>query len=397
VNPFDQGTPPLEGSQVRKYLFLLLFLTLFVLVARLLYPFLTVILWSGLIYAMLSGVYDRAASRRNGSERGGFARTILAGAFALCAVILFVVPTLLLAWAVVRQVSELAGSVMDTLNRNPEILDLSPKSALGGFIYSFSGGQVDLSGVHLVDEVKRFVAGRSSGIIGFSGALIKDAASILVNLAFMVFTLYFFFADGKYLMRTFIGAIPIERAYTTIFIRKFKEAGKQLLLGNFLVGLFQGTMMLIIGLAFGVKGYLVFAALTVIASFIPMVGTSLVWIPISLGMALNGEIGRAALFFVLSAVCVAMLDNFIRPVLLHERLKIHPLLIFFAILGGVSIFGFNGIVLGPLVLILFFSALELYEGFDDADGKRTHRRRKEDIEADGEKAAGKDQIPKSSR
>jgi predicted PurR-regulated permease PerM len=386
----DDETPPIEGSQIRKFVFLILFLALFLLVAMLFYPFMTVILWSGLIYVILSGVYDRAARRRDWSERGPFAKTILAGAFALCAVVLFVVPALLLAWAVLRQVGELAGSVLDTLNKNPNLLDLSPSSAVGGFIYSISGGQIDLSGIRLVDEVKRFVASRSGSIIGFSGALIRDAASLVVNLAFMVFTLYFFFADGKALMRTFVGAIPIERAYTTIFIRKFKEAGKQLLLGNFLVGLFQGTMMLIIGLAFGVKGYLVYAALTVIASFIPMVGTSLVWLPLTAGFALRGEIGKAVLFFVLSGTCVALLDNFLRPVILHERLKIHPLLIFFSIVGGLSVFGFNGLVLGPLVLILFFSALELYEGIDGTALDRPHRRRKEDMEEDRMSAEGGD-------
>ncbi len=382
MNPFDQEPPPLEGSQFRKYIFLLLFLALFVLVARLFYPFLTVVLWSGLIYAILSGAYDKATHRRDGKERGSFAKTALAGAFALGAVILFVVPILFLAWAVARQVGDLARSIIDTLNNNPELFDLSKESAIGGFVYSITGGEVDLGGIRIVDEIKRFIISQSSSFIGMSGTILLNAASILIGLAFMVFTLYFFFADGKALMKTFIGAIPIERAYTTIFIRKFKDAGKELLLGNFLVGLFQGTMMLIIGLAFGVKGYLVIAALTVVASFIPMVGTSLVWVPISIGFFLEGDIGKALLFFALSAVCVAMLDNFIRPVLLHQRLKIHPLLIFFSILGGLTIFGFNGLVLGPLILILFFAALELYEGIDDMNGKKRPRRRKGDAEED---------------
>lgn len=381
MNPFDLETPPLEGSRVRKYVFLLLFLALFVLVARLFYPFLTVVLWSGLIYAMLSGIYDKATHRRDGNERGSFAKTVLAGVFALGAVILFVVPVLFLAWAVLRQVGDLARSIIETLNDNPGIFDLSKESAIGGFIYSVTGGEVDLGGVRIVDEIKRFIVSQSRSFIGLSGTILMNVASILIGLAFMVFTLYFFFADGKALIRTFIGAVPIERAYTTIFIRKFKEAGKGLLLGNFLVGLFQGTMMLIIGLAFGVKGYLVIACLTVIASFIPMVGTSLVWVPISIGFFLDGNLGKALLFFVSSAVLVAMLDNFIRPVLLHQRLKIHPLLIFFSILGGLKIFGFNGLVLGPLILILFFAAIEMYEVIDDESWEKRPRRRKNDARA----------------
>ena len=81
----------------------------------------------------------------------------------------------------------------------------------------------------------------------------------------------------------------------------------------------------------------------------------------SAGIALGGDLPHAMLFFALCAVFVSTLDNFVRPILLHDRLKIHPLLIFLSILGGLQVFGFDGLVLGPLMLILFFSATELYK------------------------------------
>jgi predicted PurR-regulated permease PerM len=369
----------MNGSRVRKLAFLGLFLGLFFLVARLFYPFITIILWSCLIYVFLYKPYDRAATRRDGKKRRDITKTILAGSFALGAVVLIVVPAIFLGKAVLRQVGELAGAILKAIEQNPGILDLSPNGAIGGFIYRLSDGQLNLASIDIVTELKRFLSGRSGQIIGISGTIIKDAAGILVNLAFMVFTLYFFFMDGEHLARTFIKAIPIENAYTTLFLRKLRDTGKQLLKGYFLVAFFQAVMLFLICVFMGVKGALVLASLTLVAAFIPMIGTSLVWIPVAAGIALGGDIPKALLFLGLSAVLVSSLDNFLRPMLLHERLKIHPLLIFFSILGGLKIFGFNGLVLGPLILMLFFAAGEVYNQAYDSPAT-SQKRRKEDVE-----------------
>jgi predicted PurR-regulated permease PerM len=366
---------------MRKLVFLVLFFGLFILVARLFYPFLTIILWAGLIYAFFYKLYARAATRRDGAKRREATRNLLAGAFALGAVTLLAVPALFLARAVIAQVSELAGAAKGAIEQNPSLLDLSPDSPIGGLAFRLSGGQLNLANVDLVAEVKRFLSGKSVQIIGFSGKVLKDLAGMLFNLAFMVFTLYFFFVDGEHLARTFVSAIPIDKAYTRLFLRKLRDTGKQLLLGLFLVALFQGTMLFLICLIMGVKGSLVLACLAVFAAFIPMVGTALVWVPVAAGIALGGNLPQAILFLVLSAIFVSSLDNFIRPILLHDRLKIHPLLIFFSILGGLSLFGFNGIVIGPLVLMLFFSAAELYDqAFDPPEESRVRR----ELDARGE-------------
>jgi predicted PurR-regulated permease PerM len=378
----------MTGSSVRKLLFLGLFLGLIVLVAKLFYPFMTIILWSGIIYAFLYKVYDRVARRKDGSERRELTKTLLAGCFAFFAVVLFVIPVVFLARAVLGEVTELVGSAKKAIALNPALLDLSPTSPVGGFIYRLSGGQINLANVDLVLEVKHFLSGRSGQIIGFSGTVLKDIAGLLINLAFMVFTLYFFFMDGEHLARTFIAAIPIENAYTRLFLRKLRDTGKQLLLGYFLVALFQATMLFLVCLVMGVKGSLVLAALGLIAAFIPMLGTALIWLPVGIGLAIGGNIPQAILFIVLSAIFVSSLDNFVRPMLLHEKLKIHPLLIFFSILGGLSGFGFNGIIIGPLILMLFFSAAELYNQAYDGPIE-SQRRRKQDEPGDAKPSAPK--------
>ena len=278
----------MTGSRIRNLVFLGLFLCLFFLVARLFYPFMSIILWSGLIYALLYKIYGRAAKRRDGSERREPMKTIVAGSFALGAIVVLVIPSIFLGRAVLKQIGELAGVAVKAIETNPKLLDLSPDGILGGFIYRLSDGQLNLSNYNFVSEAKRFLAGKSGLIIGLSGTILKDAAGFIVSLAFMVFTLYFFFVDGDHLARTFIAAIPIEKAYTTLFLRKLRDTGKQLLVGYFLVSLFQATMMFLICLVMGIKGGLVLGALTAIGSFIPMIGTAIVWLPTAIGIALGG-------------------------------------------------------------------------------------------------------------
>lgn len=355
-------------GKTKKYIFLIFFLALFLLVARLFYPFMTVILWSGLIYAFINPLFERFTRflRRNQApaKKRPFPEKIIAGCFAVLGVLVVVVPLSFLLIELVKQVVDLSGSAIQLVEKYPDIFSLSQTSPVGGFIYRVSGGAIDLSHIDVMQEVKNLLSSSSGKIISFSGTVIKNAASFAMTLAFMIFTLYFLLVDGKHLASLVVSAIPIERTYTKMFMQKFSQAGRQLILGYFLVAIYQAVVMFLLCLIFGLNSPLVLAVLTAIASFVPMVGTSLVWIPTALYIGLAGETGRAIAFFCLAAFFVSFSDNFIRPMVLGEKLKIHPLLIFFAIVGGLQIFGFNGLVLGPLIVIIFFAAVELYEQID---------------------------------
>lgn len=391
----------MDRAPVRRQIFLIFFLLLFLLVARLFYPFLTIILWSGIMYGLLDPVYQRLTRRRpdpvparqagdgarvwvragekadsgTPGRKGRLAgpaqtwkdqvsRSAWAGILALLGVGILVVPVVFLVISLVKQVGEIAGNLLVTLETQPEVLDLSPSGKIGGFIARLSGGSLDLSGFDIMEEVKHILSASSGRILGLSGQMLKSAFSLGLTLVFMVFTLYFMFVDGRHLARMVVKALPIERTYTRMFLAKLRESGRQLVLGFFVVAMFQSVMMFILCLVFAIPKPLVLASLTAVASFVPMAGTALIWMPLALIIALSGNVAKAVIFAVCAGLLVSSLDNFLRPLLLGERLKIHPLLIFFSILGGLSIFGFNGLVLGPLILIIFFSAVELYDSLE---------------------------------
>jgi predicted PurR-regulated permease PerM len=91
-----------------------------------------------------------------------------------------------------------------------------------------------------------------------------------------------------------------------------------------------------------------------------MIGGGLVWLPLGLARIISGNISGGIFFLVVSGLFISMLDNILRPMFLKDRIQLHPLIIFFAILGGVSAFGFNGLILGPMVVILFLTVLDLF-------------------------------------
>jgi predicted PurR-regulated permease PerM len=357
-----------DARPIKRLGFLAVFIGLLLLVARLFYPFLTVIVWSSLFYAFLYPVYRRMIARRDGKTRGAAARSACAALLALGGVLLIAVPAAFVGIATVKQFGAMAKEALLAVDRNPESLGLGPDGPVASFLSTLSGGSIDLESPS--SSIRGLLSLQTNRILGLSGKLLKDLAAILLNLVFMVFTIYFLLVDGRELAKLFVDSMPIERSYTTIFLQKFRDMGRRLVAGYFLVGLMQAVAMFVLCLVFSVKGGLVIAAITAIASFIPKVGTAMVWMPIAALKFVDGDVRGAVLFFVCAAVLIWTVDVFVRPLFLRDQLRIHPLLIFFSILGGLVVFRFNGLVLGPLILILFFTALGFFKrAYDPSPGK----------------------------
>jgi predicted PurR-regulated permease PerM len=91
-----------------------------------------------------------------------------------------------------------------------------------------------------------------------------------------------------------------------------------------------------------------------------MIGGSLIWVPLGIARIVNGDLAGGIIFLIVSGVVISLLDNILRPMFLQNRIQLHPLIIFFAILGGLRTFGFNGLILGPMAVILFLTVLDLF-------------------------------------
>ncbi len=194
-------------------------------------------------------------------------------------------------------------------------------------------------------------------VVGWLQNVVKGIPNVVLNIFITIISVYFFLRGGEDIYRFFRGSFPLsESRYKEIFTR-LDDLSRGMLLGQIAVGIMHGLLAWAAYLILGVPNPVLWAFLTAIISIIPILGAGLVWFPISVYLFIAGYATGAywkgiALFayglFVMSAI-----DNVLKPKIIGERSRIHPLVILFGILGGIQFLGLPGIIIGPLILGLF--------------------------------------------
>jgi predicted PurR-regulated permease PerM len=353
-------SPNLPQKNVQAYVFGIILILLFILVCRLFAPFFTVLLWSTLLYVLISPLHQRILKKVNlSTTRGKFLKTFWAAVFAIGTVVVILLPLFFVVLQFFRQILELIHFAQDTLNARPGVLRTMLRD-FSAFIENLSSGQIQISADEIERSIFSLLSSSLQNLLQISGGVARNVGYFFLNLAFMIFCLFFFYTDGTYLSHLALRAIPIRKEYLSALVGKFKDITRNLFFGYIMVSLIQAVLAYIIFTIFQVKGALVFAALTLICVLIPMVGGGLVWLPLGIVRIVGGDLLGGVIFLLVSGIFISTLDNFLRPFFLQNRIQLHPLIIFFAILGGVWAFGFNGLILGPMAVILFLTVLDLF-------------------------------------
>jgi predicted PurR-regulated permease PerM len=241
---------------------------------------------------------------------------------------------------------------------NPETIN-SIFQKIADIASDVTGGHVLWNTSDVEKNLYSFISSSLQALIRYSTNLAKNIGAFIASVAFMVFCLYFFFLDGKYLS-TLFSNIPIKKEYLLFLTNKFKITTKNLFLGYILVGIVQAVLAFVIYSIFRIEGAFVFACLTFICVYIPILGGALVWLPLGVARIFTHGPADGIVFLIVSAVVISLLDNILRPYFLEDRIKLHPFINFLSSIGGVSKFGFNGIVIGPLIVIFFLTVLEIF-------------------------------------
>jgi predicted PurR-regulated permease PerM len=178
----------------------------------------------------------------------------------------------------------------------------------------------------------------------------------LVGLAIMVISTYYFFADGPYMLIALMRMSPLDDAYERELLEKFSDISRSVVVATLLSAVVQG---LLAGVGFyfaGLEKIFFLSGVTVFLAMIPFVGAAAIWIPVCAWLYFHD---RHTAAFVLAAYCggvVSMVDNIIKPYILHGQANLHPLLALLSVIGGVQVLGPIGILVGPM-LVAFLQAL----------------------------------------
>ena len=333
---------------------------LLIAVLRLASPFFSALLWATLLYIVLSPLHRRVTRNLSfDSLKGKILRNIWAGIFTLGTLVIILIPVSILVFIFVQQAIELEQQARGLLYERPEYL-YGLFENISGIIRNISLGQINITADDIVNQLTAALTGGLQQIILVGGNIARNIGSFLLTMLLITFSVFFFYLDGPYLFRLTTRAIPIKSEYISTLTAKFKDITRNLFLGYITVAALQAAVAFIIYTIFGVSGSLVFAVLTFILVFIPMFGATLIWIPLGVLRIIGGDLAGGILLMIVSLVFISGIDNVLRPFLLKDRIKLHPLIIFFAILGGLLLFGFNGFILGPVLVIFFLTVLDLF-------------------------------------
>lgn len=206
-------------------------------------------------------------------------------------------------------------------------------------------------------------------VAAIAAVLASATFTVLLISFFLLMTLFFTLERWDQIARQVENMLPIRPRYTRALLEEFRRVGRTTLLGTLITGLAQGALAALGYFLTGVPEAAFFGAVTAVASLLPAVGTTLVWLPLGVALLATGHPGMGALELAWGAlVVVGVSDYGIRPRLVGGDGTMPALLTFTALFGGVEAFGLIGLVLGPIVMALSFGLLRIFA--HDAEAHR---------------------------
>ncbi len=224
---------------------------------------------------------------------------------------------------------------------------------------------LDRFGVHysLADiqgHVVRLSKGAALWVYNWTRVLAGQIVNFSLHFILLLVFVYFLLIDGLRVKEYLLALSPLPREQEELLLRKFNDMALAMVVGNGVAAILQGVLGGI-GLAlFDIRSPILWGTVMAIFAFIPFIGISVVFIPIGGYMLLVGETYRGLVFLAVFGILSAVSEYLIKPKLVGNRVKMHVLLIFIAIFGGLSTFGLLGIIFGPLVTIAFLSLVDMY-------------------------------------
>lgn len=235
---------------------------------------------------------------------------------------------------------------------------------------TFPASKLALDAPFDLPKIVRLVEQHGASVWGVTARVVGASSDIAVGVVVFLVALYAFALDGRSLFLWFARGRIVDPRTLGRFLHAFRETGRGLLVGMGGTALAQGMVAALAYAILGVENALIFGFLTGVCSFIPVFGAMLVWGPVALSLALNGDTARAIVLVGIGLGVISTIDNILRPWLSRVgHLRLPMIVVFVAMMAGLRLVGPSGILLGPIVVRL---AVEAFSFAGEA--KMTDRR-----------------------
>jgi predicted PurR-regulated permease PerM len=347
----------MNTPRLQRAVFLTLLAAVTAAFAWVLTPFFGAVFWA-VVLALLFAPLQRRILARVGQRRNL--------ATLLTLTVILVVVCLPLALISVNLVSEIIGITqkvrsgqIDFNTYGQQILHTLPGWASHGLEQL---GLTSPSGVF--DKISGALAQGGQFLAARTITIGQNTFQFLVGFVVMLYLLYFLLRDGADLTALLRRSIPLGQAQTRYLLDKFATVVRATVKGNILIALLQGILGGIAFAVLGIQGAVFWGVVMAFLSLLPAVGAALVWAPVAIYLLATGSIWQGAALLFWGVVVISLTDSLLRPLLVGKNTRMPDYLVLVSTLGGMSLFGINGFVIGPTIAALFIAAWSL---FNDAE------------------------------
>ena len=322
-------------ERIWKYTLIILIVGLGLVLFRQAQPYISGVLCALTLYILLRRPTFRLARK--------LGKPTLATVIMVIAVILFIaVPLTLIVWFVVDKIQQAEWNVNDIIAPATQMFDIIEKKF----------------GIDIVSqESVSFVAGKLTAL---GQSVLGGIGSFFINLLVAILLLFFLLNGGRKWEQYLASVIPMKNINKKETMNRINLMVKSNAIGIPLVAILQGIIALIGYLIFNVPNAGLAAIATGFCSIVPIVGTMVVWVPLGIYFMVLGQWGQAIGLLAFSAIFISQSDNLLRFVLQKKMANTHPLITIFGVIVGLSLFGFIGIIFGPLLVSLFLLFVDMF-------------------------------------
>lgn len=196
----------------------------------------------------------------------------------------------------------------------------------------------------------------------------QSTFEFFVSLAVMVYLAFFLIRDGDKLLMRIKKVIPLQQPHKRALFTKFTTVVRATVKGDLVVAILQGMLGGLIFWALDIHAPLLWAVLMMFLSLLPVIGASLVWVPVSVYFFATGEIWQGVVLVLFGAFVIGLVDNILRPTLVGKDSKMPDYVVLISTLGGIGIFGLNGFVVGPTIAAMFIAVWTIFPALQPSEG-----------------------------
>ena len=348
--------PPVSREQLFAAFFFAVLLFLLYQLYLFLIPFFAPLVWAGILaltFAPLTSWLVRALNGR---------RSLAAAVLVLVVTLVVVLPSFFLGSLLVGQATGVYHHVRDAVQQGQvnQVLEQVRASWLGG-LWARATPLFEQFSIDLQDLLLGATNWMSDQIVGQAGALARNALLTVVNFILMLVALFFFFRDGESMAARVLALLPMSHEHKEEIADRFYTTVTAVVQGMIATAVTQGVLA---GIGYRLIGGMTFSVflgfITGLASFLPLAGPAFVWAGAAIYLYFTDHVGRAIGLALWGALIVSTADNLVKPLVIGGRANLPTFLLLLSILGGLQVYGFLGVFLGPVVLAILFTFVDIY-------------------------------------